>query len=88
MASDPWQCHKTLLRIMATLDDTNIIHRVGFERAQRVKVEAQQLLNHFDKETLEEMNLRYNAENISPGGAADMLALTILIDSLIESEQR
>ena len=88
IAGDSCQCHKTLLRIMATLDDTNIIHRVGFEHAQRVKVEAQQLLEDFSIERLEEMNRRYNAENISPGGAADMLALTILVDSLIESEKR
>ena len=73
---------KTLLLIMSTLDDTCVIHRVGFDRAQEVKKEAADLLAGFSRQGLEEMNLRYKAEGISPGGAADMLALTILTDSL------
>ena len=73
---------KTLLRIMSTLDDTCVIHRVGYERAQEVKEEAKALLENFSEEGLREMKQRYDAEGISPGGAADMLALTILIDSL------
>ena len=73
---------KTLLRIISTLDDTCVIHRVGYERAQEVKNEARALLEDFSEEGLIEMKKRYDAEGISPGGAADMLALTILIDSL------
>ena len=73
---------KTLLRIMSTLDDTCVIHRVGYERAQEVKNEAGALLDNFSEEGLRKMKKRYDAEGISPGGAADMLALTILIDSL------
>ncbi len=67
---------------MSTLDDTCVIHRVGYERAQEVKEEAKTLLEDFSEEGLREMKQRYDAEGISPGGAADMLALTILIDSL------
>ena len=73
---------KTLLKIMSTLDDTCVIHRVGYERAQEVKIEAKALLEDFSEEGLREMKKRYDAEGLSPGGAADMLALTILIDSL------
>ena len=73
----------TLLRIMATLDDTCVIHRAGYARAQEIKAEAKTLADHFDKEKLEEMCDRYAAEGISPGGAADMLALTIFIDSIL-----
>ena len=73
---------KTLLRIMAALDDTCVIHRVGYQRAQEVKEEAKALLDDFSEDGLKEMKKRYDAEGISPGGAADMLALTILIDSL------
>jgi [citrate (pro-3S)-lyase] ligase len=72
----------TLLRIMATLDDTCVIHRAGYARAQEIKAEAKTLADHFDKEKLQEMCDRYAAEGISPGGAADMLALTIFIDSI------
>ena len=67
---------------MARLDDTNVIHRVGYERAQQVKVEALALLSNFNPAALEEMNRRYIDENISPGGAADMLSLTILVAAI------
>ena len=73
---------RTLLRIMSTLDDTCIIHRVGYERAQLVKVEATALLEDFSTDGLRGMCRRYAAEGISPGGAADMLALTIFIESI------
>ena len=79
----PFHLQKTLLRIMSTLDDTCILHRVGFDRAQQVKEEAKELLEDFTEEKLMEMNARYSAEGISPGGAADMLALTILMDSIL-----
>ena len=41
---------KTLLRIMSTLDDTCVIHRVGYNRAQEVKEEAKALLDNFSEE--------------------------------------
>lgn len=81
---DPYANHKTLLRIMSQLDDTNILYRCGPEVARRVKTDAADLLSHFSIEDLETMNLHYNAENISPGGAADMLALTIFIYNITE----
>ena len=81
--SDAYGLQKALLRIMATLDDTCVIHRVGFERAMAVKDEAKALAGHFDLDVLRQMCGRYAAEGISPGGAADMLALTILIDSIL-----
>ena len=67
---------KTLLHIMSTLDDTCVIKRVGLERAQKVKEEAGRC-------SAGELCVRYAREGISPGGAADMLALTIFIDSII-----
>ena len=79
----PLRLQKTLLRIMSTLDDTCIIHRVGYERAQEVKAEAAALLEDFSEEGLKEMCVRYAAEGVSPGGAADMLALTIFMDSIV-----
>lgn len=72
---------KTLLRIMSTLDDTCVIKRVGVERAQQVKHEAGEALQ--DRISLKDMCLQYAREGISPGGAADMLALTIFINSII-----
>ena len=88
---------KTLLRIMSTLDDTCVVKRVGFDRAQEVKQEAASILSAEEKwffglphkkyfssdNPLHELCDRYAAEGISPGGAADMLALTIFIHSII-----
>ncbi len=100
---------KTMLKIMSTLDDTCVIKRVGYDRAQEVKREAAALLasaqpsaeeiyfsgrcpiNQFSPanacpshaDALKDMCSRYAREGISPGGAADMLALTIFIDSII-----
>ena len=74
---------KTLLRIMSTLDDTCVIHRAGLARAQEVKAEAAALLAGFSPEKLKEMNSRYVSERVSPGGSADMLALTMLADAMI-----
>ena len=88
---------KTLLRIMSSLDDTCVVKRVGFDRAQQVKHEAESILVTEEKwffakpcekyfssaNPLHELCDRYAAEGISPGGAADMLALTIFIHSII-----
>ncbi len=82
-AGDPYRNLKTLLLIMSSLDDTCILHRVGFERARTVKEEASALLDHFTIDRLKELDRRYSEERISPGGSADMLSLTMLVDSLL-----
>lgn len=94
---DAHTLHKTLLRIMCDLDDTNVIYRTDLATAEEVKQEARALLDNFskahtaeDKEkriaaellALKDMDKRYTARNISPGGAADMLSLTIFIGSI------
>ena len=68
---------------MSTLDDTCVIKRVGKERAEQVKQEAKALLEDYAEEKLKALCDRYAAEGISPGGAADMLALTIFTDSIL-----
>ena len=102
---DAHALHKTLLRIMCDLDDTNVIYRTNVATAEEVKQEARALLTSFeeayaaqDKEkcasaieekcasaellALKDMDRRYTARNISPGGAADMLSLTVFIGSI------
>jgi triphosphoribosyl-dephospho-CoA synthetase len=83
VSADKYGLQRLLLKIMSELDDTCVIHRVGYERAQQVKAEAKALPGTFSFEDLQEMNRRYAAEGISPGGAADMLALTIFLDSIL-----
>ena len=77
---------KLLLWIMSTLDDTCVIKRAGAERARQVKEEAKEMAGRDPSTALgmtKELCERYAAEGISPGGAADMLALTIFIHSII-----
>ena len=76
-------CHRLLLLIMSELDDTNVIYRVGYEQAQQVKQEAMALLNDYSTDGMEAMNRDFIARNISPGGSADMVALTIFILALL-----
>lgn len=74
---------KTLLRILSTLDDTCVIHRAGYARAQEIKAEAAALLADFDPQELKLMDRRFVSERVSPGGSADMLALTVYVGQLI-----
>ena len=80
---DPFRCHKTLLHIMTTLDDTNILHRRGAEGLAHAEAEAARLLEDFSESGLSSLNKDFIRENISPGGSADMLSLTIFINSII-----
>ncbi len=79
---DAHTLHKTLLRIMCDLDDTNVIYRTDLATAEKVKQEARALLDSFSKAALKDMDRHYTTRNISPGGAADMLSLTIFIGSI------
>ena len=83
LESDPHRHYKTLLHIMTTLDDTNILHRRGVEGLARAKSEAARLLQDFGERGLSSLNKDFIRENISPGGSADMLSLTIFINSII-----
>lgn len=83
LEGDPFRCHKTLLHIMTTLDDTNILHRRGEEGLALAKSEAARLLEDFSESGLSSLNKDFIRENISPGGSADMLSLTIFINSII-----
>ncbi|WP_278812257.1 GNAT family N-acetyltransferase [Leyella stercorea] len=79
---DAHTLHKTLLRIMCDLDDTNVIYRTDLATAEEVKQEARALLDNFSKAALRDMDRHYTTRNISPGGAADMLSLTVFIGSI------
>lgn len=85
LENDPYRHHKTLLHIMTTLDDTNILHRRGAEGLAHAEAEAARLLEDFSESGLSSLNKDFIRENISPGGSADMLSLTIFIESIINN---
>ena len=82
LKSNEWQNQRTLLRIIASLDDTNVVHRAGADAARMVKQEAFELNEHFDEPSYRTFCQKMTNLNVSPGGAADMLALTIFIYSI------
>lgn len=83
LSGDQYREHKTLLKIMTTLDDTNILHRNGSDGLLRTKADAAALLADFSVEGLSVLNKAYMSSNTSPGGSADMLSLTIFISHFI-----
>lgn len=72
----------TLLKIMSEISDSNVLHRGGCAGERMVREEANALLDNFSIPALESANKRFIEHNLSPGGAADMLALTLLIHKL------
>lgn len=76
---------KTLLLIISSLHDSNTLYRVGERVATDARNDAKYLLDNFSLEATEELNDKFISQNISHGGAADMLALTFLADSLLSN---
>lgn len=83
---EPYAAHKTLLLIMSTLTDTNVAFRAGNQIADRTRRQARELLDDFSIEGVQALNKEFIAENISPGGAADMLALTLLFNNITDNK--
>lgn len=83
--AEAYAVQKTLLHILSGLDDTCILHRAGYGRAQTVKREAGDLCTRFSEKALSELCADFAAGGISPGGAADMLALTVFLDRILET---
>ena len=73
---------RVLTAVMSELQDTNILTRGSYEDLAWLKQEAVRLLPDPDEAKLKAMNEECIRKNISPGGAADMLACTILLDRL------
>ena len=72
----------TLLALLAAVTDTNMIRRGGSESARRRRAEARELLERIDKDSLHAklsaLDWAYQKENLSPGGSADLLALSFM----------
>ena len=77
-----------LLAIMATLDDTCLLHRAGMPGLQAGQHGARRVLDAGGSSTsagraaLDELERGLMALNASPGGAADLLAATLFLDTL------
>lgn len=81
---------RTLLIIMANNDDTNVVSRGGIEGLRFLQNHASQILentsirDHNIKTEMIKFDQELIARNLSPGGAADLLASTWLIHEIVQ----
>lgn len=75
-----------LLTLISEVDDTNMVHRGGPELAEKRKEQAKILLSAVTKENFKEtlytLDHQYMTENLSPGGCADLLAVSLMFHFL------
>ncbi|MDR3284625.1 MAG: triphosphoribosyl-dephospho-CoA synthase CitG [Treponema sp.] len=90
-----------LFSLMSQVDDTNILHRAGIDALQRVQKEAASVLAQYPPEALcqktglealyqkaRKLDEQFTAQNISPGGSADLLGVTFFLYFLLNSKAR
>ncbi|TXM93521.1 hypothetical protein FV222_22245 [Methylobacterium sp. WL103] len=67
---DPAAAHvEACLALIATVEDTNLLHRGGVGQTAW-------------REAAESLHDAFVAQNLSPGGAADLLAMTLFVDAI------
>lgn len=77
-----------LLFIISKLDDTTVLYRKDIDTLRKVKKRAAEILTAAQKEKkhlIEAWNRECIREHISPGGSADLLAVTILLYQLFHN---
>lgn len=81
---------QTLLAIMQSCEDSNILHRHSLETLREVQGRAKQVIAIGGVKTpqgmkaIEEMDKDFSKRKISPGGSADLLGVTVFLDLLEE----
>lgn len=80
-------CH-SLMGIMTKVEDTTVVNRCGTEglafmrKLAGISVEIGGMKTVEGKEFIHDLDSVFNENNISPGGAADILAITVMIHEL------
>ena len=72
----------TLLHLLAATDDTNLIHRSDRETQLSVQAQVKAMLTETpfpSTEAIEALDREFIQKNLSPGGSADLLAMTYLL---------
>lgn len=76
----------TLLRIIHATEDSNLVHRGGMEGMDFAKREARKLTEGgpaaMNLTAVRETDRKFIEKNLSPGGSADLLALTLFLSFL------
>lgn len=79
----------TLICIMANCDDSTLLHRHDISVLKEIKEEANKIILSLDKlksdeitNKIYEMDSIFSKRRISPGGSADLLAITVFLDGI------
>ena len=73
---------KALLSLISHVPDTTVLHRRGEEIAAWAAEEAARCLADYREDTVLELDRAFIRENVSHGGCADLLAVTIFLHRL------
>jgi triphosphoribosyl-dephospho-CoA synthase len=88
MEQDAWLL--ALLRLIATIDDANVLARCGEEIAQTLRVRAGEIASRFPaggtnmRDEIRKLDRDCQTWRASPGGAADVLACAMFLHALAE----
>ncbi|MBW9150109.1 triphosphoribosyl-dephospho-CoA synthase CitG [Clostridium sp. CM028] len=80
----------TLISIMQHCEDSNVLHRHSMDTLKEVKEKAIHIISlggmatESGKAAVEELDKEFTKSNISPGGSADLLAVTVFFNSVEE----
>lgn len=80
----------TLIGIMQICQDTNIIHRHSLETLKEVQTKAKAIVisggmnTRQGRKMIEDLNEEFVRKNISPGGSADLLGITVFMSFVKE----
>lgn len=80
-----------LIHLIANVDDTNLYHRGGKELAAEAKQSAKALVEKKRTPSTDEMrrlDSDFIAKNLSPGGCADLLAITYFLSDLCAQAEK
>jgi len=83
-----------LMTLMAHIEDTTLLHRGGMDGALWARAQAREFLEKGGiaptdwRETVASVHHAFVERNLSPGGCADLLAMTLFVDEIQRSVLR
>lgn len=91
-------CVETLIHLLAKTDDSNLVYRGGLEGLEFVRIQAKELLDAYPGqwnggedlssedglEAVRKLDQECIERNLSPGGCADLLAITIMLHLVVK----